>query len=223
MLQPTLGTAYIGGSDIRTSMAAIRESLGICPQFDILWPDITVAEHLQLYAVIKGATYAQASTQARQAAAEVRAQLGTLHSLRQLAHMHAAVWLAGQAYSGAVSDPLVPFVVVVQLCTPLLSAVVAAAPVAAAGWLVRQDGLPCGGAVWWSAPQAVSCHRLSRPACSGVPGRANVRHGPLQQAQHLGRHTPQVGRCLRHTGGCQWEARAAARELLSGIGLWVAE
>lgn len=72
MLQPTSGTAYIGGHDIRTNMSAIRESLGICPQFDILWPDITVAEHLQLYAVIKGATYAQAGMQAQQAAAEVR-------------------------------------------------------------------------------------------------------------------------------------------------------
>lgn len=71
MLQPTSGTAYIGGHDIRTNMSAIRESLGICPQFDILWPDITVAEHLQLYAVIKGATYAQAGMQAQQAAAEV--------------------------------------------------------------------------------------------------------------------------------------------------------
>jgi ABC-type Na+ transport system ATPase subunit NatA len=72
MLQPTSGTAHIGGHDICSGMAAIRESLGICPQFDILWPDISVREHLQLYAVIKGATYADAGTQARQAAAEVR-------------------------------------------------------------------------------------------------------------------------------------------------------
>lgn len=72
MLQPTSGTAYIGGNDIRTNMAAIRESLGICPQFDILWPDISVQEHLQLYAVIKGATYEEAKIQAQQAAAEVR-------------------------------------------------------------------------------------------------------------------------------------------------------
>lgn len=72
MLQPTSGTAFIGGHDIRTSMGIIRQSLGICPQFDILWPDITVAEHLQLYAVIKGATWADASTQVQHAAAEVR-------------------------------------------------------------------------------------------------------------------------------------------------------
>jgi hypothetical protein len=41
-------------------------------QFDILWPDITVREHLVLYAVIKGATWAEAGSVAEQAAAEVR-------------------------------------------------------------------------------------------------------------------------------------------------------
>jgi len=29
---------------------------GVCPQFDLLWPDLTVKEHLQLYARIKGVT-----------------------------------------------------------------------------------------------------------------------------------------------------------------------
>jgi len=72
MLQPTSGTAFIGGHDIRTSMGIIRQSLGICPQFDILWPDISVREHLQLYAVIKGATWGDAHSSAQQAAAEVR-------------------------------------------------------------------------------------------------------------------------------------------------------
>jgi hypothetical protein len=32
MLQPSAGTAYIAGHDITTNMAAIRRSLGICPQ-----------------------------------------------------------------------------------------------------------------------------------------------------------------------------------------------
>ncbi|KAF6260985.1 hypothetical protein COO60DRAFT_831207 [Scenedesmus sp. NREL 46B-D3] len=80
MLQPTAGTAYIGGHDITTDMAAIRRSLGICPQFDILWPDITVREHLVLYAVIKGATWAEAGSVAEQAAAEVGLS-DKLHSL----------------------------------------------------------------------------------------------------------------------------------------------
>lgn len=49
-----------------------RESLGICPQFDILWPDITAQEHLQLYALLKGARgWREAAAQAQAAAAEV--------------------------------------------------------------------------------------------------------------------------------------------------------
>jgi ABC-type multidrug transport system ATPase subunit len=40
-------------------------------QFDILWPDITVREHLVLYAVIKGATWTEAGSVAEGAAAEV--------------------------------------------------------------------------------------------------------------------------------------------------------
>lgn len=53
-------------------MSLIRRSLGICPQFDILWPDITVREHLVLYALIKGDSWAEAGRQAEQAAVEVR-------------------------------------------------------------------------------------------------------------------------------------------------------
>jgi ABC-type multidrug transport system ATPase subunit len=72
MLQPTSGTAYINGQDIRTHMVTIRRSLGICPQFDILWPDLTVAEHLLLYAAIKGAQGRAATYMAGKAADEVR-------------------------------------------------------------------------------------------------------------------------------------------------------
>lgn len=72
MLQPSAGTALIGGLDIRTAMPRIRQSLGICPQFDILWPDVTVREHLTLFAVIKGAARGEdAAARAVRAAAEV--------------------------------------------------------------------------------------------------------------------------------------------------------
>lgn len=77
MLQPSAGTAFIHGKDIRTQMTAIRQSLGICPQFDILWPDITVKEHLVLYAVIKGSHWKEAEGVASAAAAEVCGSLNT--------------------------------------------------------------------------------------------------------------------------------------------------
>jgi ATP-binding cassette subfamily A (ABC1) protein 3 len=54
MLQSTAGSATVNGYDVATQMDQIRASLGICPQFDILWPDLTVYEHLQLYGAIKG-------------------------------------------------------------------------------------------------------------------------------------------------------------------------
>ena len=54
MISPTSGEAVINGMSIRDQMGRIRQSLGVCPQFDILWPNITVAEHLRLYAAIKG-------------------------------------------------------------------------------------------------------------------------------------------------------------------------
>ena len=54
MLTPTSGDASVYGASILTDMPHIRQSLGVCPQFDILWPEITAREHLTLYAAIKG-------------------------------------------------------------------------------------------------------------------------------------------------------------------------
>mmetsp|Transcript_4100 Transcript_4100/g.5426 ORF Transcript_4100/g.5426 Transcript_4100/m.5426 type:complete len:1767 (-) Transcript_4100:194-5494(-) len=54
MLEATSGEAFIDGKDIHTEMLAIRQSLGVCPQFDILWPNLTVQEHLELYANFQG-------------------------------------------------------------------------------------------------------------------------------------------------------------------------
>ena len=46
MLNQTSGDALINGKSIKTEMSSIRASLGICPQFDVLWPTLTVKEHL---------------------------------------------------------------------------------------------------------------------------------------------------------------------------------
>jgi ATP-binding cassette subfamily A (ABC1) protein 5 len=35
-------------------MSKAFQELGFCPQHDALWESITLAEHLQLYAAIKG-------------------------------------------------------------------------------------------------------------------------------------------------------------------------
>ncbi|XP_031439935.1 retinal-specific phospholipid-transporting ATPase ABCA4-like isoform X2 [Clupea harengus] len=54
MFPPTSGTAFIYGNDIRTDMDAIRQSLGMCPQHNILFNNMTVAEHILFYSLLKG-------------------------------------------------------------------------------------------------------------------------------------------------------------------------
>merc|ERR1719235_2928800 len=46
LLPPTEGTAYVWGRDVRTSITAIREGLGICPQHNVLFESLTVEEHM---------------------------------------------------------------------------------------------------------------------------------------------------------------------------------
>ena len=40
--------------DVESQMEAIRKFLGVCPQHDILFDDLTVKEHLELFAAFKG-------------------------------------------------------------------------------------------------------------------------------------------------------------------------
>uniref|UniRef100_A0AAX7SSH7 P-type phospholipid transporter n=1 Tax=Astatotilapia calliptera TaxID=8154 RepID=A0AAX7SSH7_ASTCA len=54
LFPPTSGTAYILGRDIRTELSAIRQSLGVCPQHNVLFSMLTVEEHIWFYARLKG-------------------------------------------------------------------------------------------------------------------------------------------------------------------------
>ena len=54
MLAPTNGYAVVSGKDIRTEMGAVRQEIGICLQHDCLFPELTVREHIQFFARIKG-------------------------------------------------------------------------------------------------------------------------------------------------------------------------
>ncbi|KXS12068.1 P-loop containing nucleoside triphosphate hydrolase protein [Gonapodya prolifera JEL478] len=51
---PTSGEAVIAGYNIRTNMPDVYRNIGVCPQHDILWDDLTVEEHLLFYARLKG-------------------------------------------------------------------------------------------------------------------------------------------------------------------------
>lgn len=56
--------ATIYGSSIATEMDSVRYSLGVCPQHDVLFENLTVREHILFFAQLKGKTYAEANEEA---------------------------------------------------------------------------------------------------------------------------------------------------------------
>uniref|UniRef100_A0A914WE89 ABC transporter domain-containing protein n=1 Tax=Plectus sambesii TaxID=2011161 RepID=A0A914WE89_9BILA len=57
MTQPTHGDAFIEGYDLRSGLSKIREHLGLCPQYNALFPNLTVSEHLELFCKLKGRAF----------------------------------------------------------------------------------------------------------------------------------------------------------------------
>lgn len=52
MLEPTSGSIFVNGFDTRIDMEGIRNHMGLCPQHNLLFPDLTVEEHLVLFAMV---------------------------------------------------------------------------------------------------------------------------------------------------------------------------
>ena len=53
-VEPSSGEAHVGGFDIQHQRKKLHEIIGVCPQFDTVWPELTVWEHFKLYARRKG-------------------------------------------------------------------------------------------------------------------------------------------------------------------------
>ncbi|XP_041064203.1 retinal-specific phospholipid-transporting ATPase ABCA4 [Carcharodon carcharias] len=63
LFPPTSGTAVINGKDIRSDIDAIRQDIGMCPQHNILFNNLTVAEHILFYTQLRGQTVEEAEKQ----------------------------------------------------------------------------------------------------------------------------------------------------------------
>ena len=48
------GQARVYNKNVVTEIDEIRTFMGVCPQHDILYEDMTVREHLEMFAVFKG-------------------------------------------------------------------------------------------------------------------------------------------------------------------------
>ncbi|KAI3970659.1 hypothetical protein MKX01_024306 [Papaver californicum] len=70
----TGGDALIYGFSVRSSvgMSNIRRLIGVCPQFDILWEELSGEEHLHLFASIKGLPPATIKSVVDKSLAEVK-------------------------------------------------------------------------------------------------------------------------------------------------------
>jgi ABC-type multidrug transport system ATPase subunit len=66
------GNAWIGGYEIETEINKVHEIIGVCPQFDLLWPDLTIQEHLYFYARLKGVTRKEEKPQVQKILKQVR-------------------------------------------------------------------------------------------------------------------------------------------------------
>lgn len=53
-ISPSFGTAKINNSDIILDPGSIEQLIGLCPQHDILWEELTAQEHIELYARLRG-------------------------------------------------------------------------------------------------------------------------------------------------------------------------
>ncbi|CAN8067881.1 unnamed protein product [Agarophyton chilense] len=53
VLSPSAGDAYIYGHSVREDPEAVRKMLGVCPQFDLFWENLTGAEHIDIFAALK--------------------------------------------------------------------------------------------------------------------------------------------------------------------------
>ena len=53
MYSKTCGDTRINGKDTDKSMDDVRKTLGICPQHNMLFPELTVEEHFTLFGMVR--------------------------------------------------------------------------------------------------------------------------------------------------------------------------
>ncbi len=88
LIPPTSGDGFMYNRSLSEDMQAIRRQLGVCPQHDILFPELTVKQHLQMFAAFKGVP----SNQVDKAVDKMIAEVG----LNEKKHARSATLSGGQ-------------------------------------------------------------------------------------------------------------------------------
>ncbi|KAJ0173934.1 hypothetical protein K1T71_010080 [Dendrolimus kikuchii] len=61
MMGATNGNVYVNGLDLSRQRQEVRKNLGLCPQHNLYFPDLTVLEHLKFFALLKGSSFKDAN------------------------------------------------------------------------------------------------------------------------------------------------------------------
>ncbi|KAI8419781.1 hypothetical protein MSG28_008441 [Choristoneura fumiferana] len=64
LMSPTSGRVLVNGKDTRSQQKEVRSQLGLCPQHNLFFSDLTVLEHVMFFTLIKGGTYGDARVSA---------------------------------------------------------------------------------------------------------------------------------------------------------------
>ena len=74
MIPPSGGDAVVYGEVLSSTggMDRIRSQMGVCPQFDTLWEELTATEHMRIYSLVKGLHWKVAAKQGPELLAQVK-------------------------------------------------------------------------------------------------------------------------------------------------------
>ncbi|CAB3379772.1 Hypothetical predicted protein [Cloeon dipterum] len=66
MISPTDGLVQVLGFDLKNNHSLLRKSVGMCPQHNLLFGELTLKEHLVFFAVLKGKSMKDAEIEAKE-------------------------------------------------------------------------------------------------------------------------------------------------------------
>ncbi|KPJ10426.1 ATP-binding cassette sub-family A member 3 [Papilio machaon] len=66
MISASSGKVYVEGLDTATQQEDVRKTLGLCPQHNLFFPDLTVLEHVMFFTMLKGFSYHEAKVESKQ-------------------------------------------------------------------------------------------------------------------------------------------------------------